>query len=595
MSVIVSTTSFQRTTILSGVRHQSIPHIPYAYGNTAAAIELQPNVQSYPVIASPEVSSNSEPKKAHLKMGEELGSDILKSLYDVIVGPENRSTADQNTEESDAEIEEDAADSKEADSKYSIEAAFDWHVEPLFEKENPKLNKDFLFNKENWTSRKQGFEIVKCIVLPIRDILRKVWVAFELLLVGIDLILNIIALANGNRAGYVIVHILLVLTALAVSSVDAWGVFWRQCAHICSGRCSVCLGSKRNFDFGRTVFTELILTPLLLTDIFDVVIGQGYRGNAEHADKFGFALFVIDVIFTISFLYFARLAILATAVLNANNFFKDIPNESSETGFLKSIGINWREICCMFGFVVHTAGQFMVHISMLVAIGFVLHLENQHLYDSQTEIGEEGYHASGYLIYMCITVCFLPFLGHFSYFVLANFWAQDFSFSLIVDFAKLIELSDSAIQNVADTKLKLKKMIKKMNIPKLNENYAKFTNPERYFCCSKIVYPYFNPFVLIFCLVFGLLHLLFYVFAWVAYTTNVEAAEASGIGEYGYAILASFVGDLLVNAYVLFLSSFWTSILIIAFLLIALLLLCACSFCCINIFCGCFLKKTDKE
>ena len=92
---------------------------------------------------------------------------------------------------------------------------------------------------------------------------------------------------------------------------------------------------------------------------------------------------------------------------------------------------------------------------------------------------------------------------------------------------------------------------------------------------------------------FGLLHLVFYVFALVAYTNNAEAAEVNGIGEYGFAILASFLVDGLVNMYVLCLSTLWFLILVIILLLSALLCCCACNYCCLSIFCYCFFQKEN--
>ena len=292
-----------------------------------------------------------------------------------------------------------------------------------------------LFNMDNWTSRAHGFNIATRILLPIREIIRRVWVVMELVLVALDLILSVIAIANGTAAGYLITHLVFISIALLLSLEDFRGLFCVfQCALNCTGSCKGCLSFKRKYDFGCAVLTELILTPLLLTDIFDVVIGQGYRGDAGTADKLGFAVFIIDVMCTIGLVYFARLAILISAVVTTDRLFT-ASTVTQKSGNDVSNSRQWSKLFCLLGFLIHTAGQFLVHISMLVAIGFVLIIENQHLYNSEFE--NEGYHTSGYLIYMCVAVCFLPFFGHFSYFILANFWANEFSLSLICDFVKL--------------------------------------------------------------------------------------------------------------------------------------------------------------
>lgn len=435
-----------------------------------------------------------------------------------------------------------------------------------FNQKKISLDKTDLLDDTNWPDRSNGVNVFYRLVLPLRKTIRKLWVGAEISLVCIDLLLTIIELGLGGTAAYSIAHVVFSGLALLLSVLDVVELVW-FCN--CSGWCSDnCKSTKRKYDSARSILTELILTPLLLCSIFEVVIGRGFRAEAEPSETLGMVLFGIDIFATLFLVYIARLGIFIAAVYNTNGLLAN-GSGSSRLGAITK-GKTFGEHIFLFCFILHSAGQTLVHISMLVTIGFILRLENQHLYETQTDLETESYRISGYLIYMCIAVCFLPFLGHFTFLIIANTFANGFSFSVIANFAKLLERPDffKIPKKVQLTTERIGKC--KEALSTVKERYDTFTSESS--CCMKIFYPFGNPLYLFFCLVFGLLHLLFYAFALASYTNHKEEAIASETDTYGYALLASFLVNGVVNGYMLLLSSVWAILLLLILLFIICLL-----------------------
>ena len=465
--------------------------------------------------------------------------------------------------------------------------------------EFPKMN---LIDLVLQNGRRKGAKAFSKLVFPlVREPLRWAWIIGEVILVLVGLILSIATFTTGNNTLFTQIHLALTVIAAILVFVDA-GVSLRPCKchktaeqiqvnnelnsnenenvnetpHDVSrknhhdgqskGNCSKCDCLKTTFDVSRAVLTELILSPLLVCDLFEVITGQGYNSE-QSSDRLGFALFVIDCIGTSFFLYIARLMILAGAIKSIYRIHSQSTDDSD---------VRFKAFLFQIVFLVHTVGQMLGQLVMFVAVGAQIRYDNQHLYEpsDQTSFSTDTIHTSGPLVYMSIAVCFLPLFGMFTFFIYANFWVQEFPISLITDFMKLVQIPGATeildyTKTVKDHSKVLSKITEKLQLSILNNKFADLHNNT---LSVKILYPFRNPFLVVLCLVYGAFHLAFYICAGIGYnnTKDIVALHGSGWVLY-YTIIGAFF-DIAINFYVLIIAACWFFI-ILFYVLVHLLAL----------------------
>lgn len=100
--------------------------------------------------------------------------------------------------------------------------------------------------------------------------------------------------------------------------------------------CKKCCSHSTNlFDLLRLLLSEAIFYPLLICDIFELIVGRGFEGN-NSGDRLGFALFIISLLGMVLTVYVARIIVLvgmvknATAVRTPNKKICDSNQEQSD-------------------------------------------------------------------------------------------------------------------------------------------------------------------------------------------------------------------------------------------------------------------------
>ena len=118
------------------------------------------------------------------------------------------------------------------------------------------------------------------------------------------------------------------------------------------------------FELGRNILTELLLYPLLVFDLFALIIEKGYnpQDNVKRAD---FSLFVIGGFYLILSVYFMRIFMVAGSVISLIR----MPSNEEATGSSNNTPL-------LIKFCVHVLGQIIVHFMVILVIGAKINNEN---------------------------------------------------------------------------------------------------------------------------------------------------------------------------------------------------------------------------
>ena len=209
-----------------------------------------------------------------------------------------------------------------------------------------------LLNSFMKNARRRGFGAVDNILFPnveskFRNIVTYIWVFFELAFLLVGTVLSIVAISTPENVPiYSWVHFGFACIGFILSVIDAI-IFFRSCsncnAHSTTSdnstnegdsqshsdeiiddtetetdqtegenrscirrKCRKCHALQRSAEICRMILTEVIVTPLLICDLFEIFDGQGYKTDAGDLDRVGFGLFIIDTIATAFFMYIAR-------------------------------------------------------------------------------------------------------------------------------------------------------------------------------------------------------------------------------------------------------------------------------------------------
>ena len=326
-----------------------------------------------------------------------------------------------------------------------------------------------------------------------------------------------------------------------------------------TGKCCCCNCCKTYFDLFRVVLTELILVPLLICDIFEVVTGAPEL--AENASNIiGIILFAIGCISVVLYVYLVRLGILIGIVKYVQSGRSPTTDDAEA---LKKVDYDpsFKKYGLIFQlfFLVHVAGQMMGQILMFIAIGGKVRYDNRNLYDSSDH--DTRIYASPELWYMCVAATVLPVCGLLSFFIVTNFWVQEFPISLCLDMIKVLQMPG------ADEIFKFKSVVKE-NAKEMSRVISDFVRVKTEYnglrntrFLDKLVHPFRSPGLVILCLLYGGGQLGFVVCA--ATTTSetgiVMGQFLNGGGWMVYYIFAVVVGAL-ANLYVFAVAAVWVMV-----------------------------------
>ena len=350
----------------------------------------------------------------------------------------------------------------------------------------------------------------------------------------------------------------------------------------------ICSKWSNIFDISRLVISEVIFYPLLICDLFEVIVGRGLEGKSP-GDIVGIILFVVSLLSMIITVYIARIVILLAMVVNTSNVSTPDKNLVKEDGTLPSehnpeiLKSNfWYRV----SFCVHVILQMLAQVVMYIAIAAKIRYDNRHFYRSGNT--DENIYASSYLWYMMFAGFVTPTLGLISFFVVTHYWSQQYPIGYRIQTMEIFRMTLIGTHEVLSMKKtiqegnrKLAESFKGENKKAMLANFLSVFTPlknefSELFKKSwgeKFLYPFKAPMLVVICLVYAALQLAFVICAAQAVDemgTVVTHVLNGGtwVIFYIFAIIVGFIA----NVYSFLVAGVWIAIVAIVLAVIAMVI-----------------------
>lgn len=470
------------------------------------------------------------------------------------------------------------------------------------QKEKPLMEKRDILTPILRRGRAKGWNIFSKFAFPlVRDSIRDFWVTAELLTVLAAFTLSLTSFIKGKREIFNSVHLSLTILSTILAVIDA--VFalkecksCKACKNSIQGMngdaaskdtpeenencCQKCTtGCKTISDFFRILLAEVILYPLLVCDLFEVITGDVYNGDTAE-DRVSFALFILSSLALILYVYIARVFILIAMIINVHKQRQPIVKEADVCKRHKydrsiAIGALWFQGF----FLIHTLGQMVAQIMMLVAIGAKIEHANKVTNFDCTS--QESVCVSPTLWYMLAAGWILPICGFLTFFIVTYYWVQQFPIGLCIDFVRIMEMPgvddllypEEHFKDGERSEKKAQKLAARLvaNFVRINKLENDFNDMRKKGTSKKFFYPFESPVLIILCLVYALLQLGFIVCAALADTGPSEVLNGGGwINFY----IAAVIMGIIANLYTFAVAGLWIAIIVGILVAIAALIAC---------------------
>ena len=507
------------------------------------------------------------------------------------------------------------------------------------DKDKPRVTveREDIITPELVEGQRRGLRYLKRTICPlIRDSLRVFLVISELVFVLFGTIFSIATFSAGSNASFNIFHLVITLVSTVLAVIDFTYSFWsscRKCVHTCnenvrkvqktngsnctcSERCTncyPCAQCKTYSDVLRAILSELLLVPLLICSIFEVVTGAPEL-NTEDAPSniLGLILFVIDCFGIVLFVYMGRIVILIGVILSVLGVLDRSKKETDDSSTSDDIEIEQTNgdlsskdtkksqetndveiettydpankkfvIGFQLTFFTHVSLQMIAQIFMFIAIGGKVRYDNRHLYDQANT--DDRIRSSPELIYMCVAATVLPLCGFLTFFVVTNFWVQEFPIAFLIDLVSILEAPGMEdffeIKKITEERTKpmhqvLNELVK---VDKIKSDYKTMKETATF---KKLTSPFKSPGMVIVCALYLAAQFAFVITAATAHNemNQLGIQVLNGGGWVVFYIIAVIVG-IIANMYAFAVAGFWimvvaTVLAIIAFIVIMIVLVC---------------------
>ena len=188
------------------------------------------------------------------------------------------------------------------------------------------------------------------------------------------------------------------------------------------------------YEVGRTVFTELVLFPLLMLDLLTFIVERGYDTESAQ-DRADFAFFIIGCFYTILGVYIMRVFVLTGSTVSLNN----LPINPNAGAF---------DISLIKKFCLHSIGQVVVHFMIVIVIG--VKINNEHSMNStasdenSTASDDKTIRGSRFLYLSMVLGYLLPLAGTGAFFIVNYYWMREFSIGFWINMISLLQGADFA-------------------------------------------------------------------------------------------------------------------------------------------------------
>ena len=427
-------------------------------------------------------------------------------------------------------------------------------------------------------AKTQGWAMFKRMAFPlVRNIVRFVWIAFELITAVVGFVLSLASTLKQDPAEvFNYVHLGLAALSIALAMVDLLTNL--RCKHChqgydvapdpsCSRRWCTCC--SKYTDIVRMLLAEALIYPLIVCDLFEIVTGKGFEGRTV-TDRVSFTLLILSCLSFILYVFVARIVILGGMIVKIQRVrMRDTFKQSYKETYSISA------LLYQLTFLLHLLFQMATQVLALIAIGACIYFENRHFYEDGNT--DTSIRVSVPLWIMMAIGYITPVVGFFSFFLVTYYWAQEFPVALCLDMISCWKMKrglddfiniNEKIQHPQDDMLKT--ISEFLDLKALKLDFKKMHGEN---WCIKFSYPFRTPAIAITCTIYAILQSGFAVLALtvliVAYDANIDTFGLSWFIYFCTAIGAGAIA----NAYAFLVSSFWTMIFPALAMLVAALFL----------------------
>lgn len=308
---------------------------------------------------------------------------------------------------------------------------------------------------------------------------------------------------------------------------------------------------------------------------------MGFNSDVVY-HRIGFALMVYDSIGLIVFVFLLRLVILGRMIhteQRAHPTKEDV--DINELYACQDYNVDWsikknsRKIQIVF--FLHVFGQTLAHALMLVAVGAKIAYDNR---DFKNDLDSPA--VTGYLWYMLVSAYILPTFGIGTFFIVNNYWVQQFLIGLCIDFVKVLQIIEDNRSFASSRDEKPSQAICKfVRIRQLEIEYDDMRSKVKF--CDKVGYPFKSPVLVIVCILYSLAQFGFVLCSvftvsdsrTLSVYDNRAPFAVVFLNDGGWAIyvFVAAVAGVIINIYSFVVAGIW--IMIVAFVLAAIALLIA--------------------
>ena len=415
-------------------------------------------------------------------------------------------------------------------------------------------------------AKTQGWAMFKRTAFPlVRNIVRFVWIAFELITAVVGFALSIASTLRQDPAEiFNYVHLGLTALSIALAMVDLLtNLRCRQCRQgydiapeqaSCSRRWCACC--SKYTDIVRMLLAEALIYPLIVCDLFEIVTGRGFEGRTV-TNRISFTLFILSCFSFVLYVFVARIVFLGGIIVKIQRVrMRDTFAQSYKETYSISA------LLYQLTFLLHLLFQMVTQVLALIAIGACIYFENRHFYDDGNT--DTSIRVSAPLWAMMVVGYITPVIGFFSFFLVTYYWAQEFPVALCLDMISCWKMKrgpddfiniHEKIQHPQDDMLKT--ISKFLDLKELELNFKKMHGEN---WCIKFSYPFRTPAIATVCTIYAILQSGFAVLAMfvliIAHDSNIDT-----IGQSWFIYFCTVIGaSVIANAYAFMVAFFWTII-----------------------------------
>lgn len=365
----------------------------------------------------------------------------------------------------------------------------------------------------------QGFSMFRKLLFPaMPKFLTDILVFTELGVTITQFVLALISISIGSNRAYNITFIVVAGIALLLALIDAFLYFielgscariFRYCYskqkrhHSSSNQKCHFLSPKitkwltQSFELVRTLLSELLIYPLVILDLFDLIVGGTYLRSTP-SERINFSLFIIGSTFLVLSVYFTRIFMVIIAAINVRRTPLD-PSKSKSN----MIGL-------VTHFCIHVIFQVVVHAIIIVIVGVKIHQENP---TPCEDIQSSCTNVSPFLIYVIIVGGILPLYGIGVFFIVNYYNLRELSIGFWINMLALLQSESFATAvfsntGIKESKERAKRIIEKFRYKEVKNQLKKFQSAPSWI---KILYPFRFPFLFAIAVVYEILLVSFVV------------------------------------------------------------------------------------